>query len=75
MKTKVTLTIDQELLPQAKHYARSHGHSLSQWIENSLREMGHADDTPFSQRWRGKFKTSDRQSPRYKALQKRYFQR
>lgn len=74
MKTKVTLTIDKELLPQAKSYARSRGNSLSQLIENSLREMSHAEEAPFSKRWRGRFKKIRKETARYKALQKRFFQ-
>lgn len=62
MKTKVTLTIDKELLPQAKRYARSHGRSLSQLIENSLREIGYAEELPFSKRWRGRFEKSHKDS-------------
>jgi hypothetical protein len=73
MKTKVTLTIDRELLPQAKIYARTHGHSLSELIENSLREMSHAEDQPFSKRWKGRFKKSHQHGSRYKLLAKRYF--
>ena len=73
MKTKVTLTIDNELLPKAKNYARKNGHSLSQLIENSLREMSHAEDIPFSKRWGGKFKEAKKRTARYKFLAKRYF--
>ena len=45
MKQKLTITVDAELLPAAKRYARSRGVSLSSLVERSLREMagrGHA---------------------------------
>ncbi len=73
MKSKVTLTIDKELIPIAKYYARSHGRSLSQLIETSLREMSAADEKPFSGRWKGKFKKSGKTELRYAILAKRYF--
>ena len=72
MKTKVTLTIDKELIPRAKNYARIHGHSLSQLIENSLKKMSLEQEQPFSKKWRGKFEKSNRSTPRYKILEKRY---
>lgn len=73
MKTKVTLTIDKEILPKAKNYAQAHGSSLSQLIENSLIDMSHENDRPFSKRWRGKFEKPKRHTPRYKVLAKRYY--
>ena len=39
MKQKLTITVDAELLPAAKRYARSRGVSLSSLVEQSLREM------------------------------------
>ncbi len=36
MKKKLTITVDAELLPRAKRYARSQGVSLSSLIEESL---------------------------------------
>ena len=37
-KTKLTVTIDSEVLPRAKEYARTRGVSLSSLVEQSLRE-------------------------------------
>ena len=37
-KTKLTVTIDSEVLPRAKEYARAQGVSLSALIEEALRE-------------------------------------
>ena len=72
MKTKVTITIDEELVPVAKRYARSKGVSLSRLIENSLREVSTPTKKSFSQRWRGKFHAADRQDRRYRQLKDKY---
>lgn len=72
MKSKLTITVDSELLPRAKQYARARGVSLSSLIESSLREIS-ADGAPsFSSRWRGKFKASRRKDSRYDALARKY---
>ena len=72
MKTKLTVTIDEHLVPKAKRYARSRGLSLSQLIENALREMGAGEAVSFSRRWRGKFRVAERADERYRALAKKY---
>ena len=72
MKTKVTVTIDERLVPTAKRYARSRGLSLSQLIENALREMGAGEAATFSHRWRGKFQSAGRDDERYRALARKY---
>lgn len=72
MKAKLTITIDEELIPRAKEYARSQGVSLSQVIESSLREVSTPKASSFSQRWRGKFLPAERDDERYRALAKRY---
>ncbi len=73
MKRKLTITIDADLLPAAKRYARSRGVSLSSLIEQSLREMAGEDSASFSERWRGRFRAAEREDdPRYAALAKKY---
>lgn len=72
MKAKLTVTIDEEVVPRAKEYARARGISLSQLIENSLRELSSGERTSFAQRWRGKFVAAERDDERYRALAKRY---
>ena len=47
MKQKLTITVDAEVLPVAKRYARSRGVSLSSLVEQSLREMAR-EETPTS---------------------------
>jgi len=65
MKTKLTVTIDAELVPRAKQYARMHGVSLPQLIETALREACAEARPTFSQRWRGKFQAAKRGDERY----------
>ena len=74
MKQKLTITVDGELLPIAKRYARSRGVSLSSLVEQSLREMAGESTQSFASRWRGKFRTVERDDPRYDALAKKYLQ-
>ncbi|MCY3882739.1 MAG: DUF6364 family protein [Chloroflexi bacterium] len=45
-KTKLTVTIDSEVLPRAKEYARTHGASLSSVIEQLLRDAVEAAAPP-----------------------------
>ena len=73
MKQKLTITVDSELLPIAKRYARSRGVSLSSLVEQSLREIAGEYSTTFSSRWRGRFQAADRQDdPRYDRLAEKY---
>ena len=72
MKKKLTITVDADLLPIAKRYARSRGVSLSSLIEQSLREVAGDDSEPFTSRWRGRFQAAERDDPRYDALAEKY---
>jgi hypothetical protein len=72
VKKKLTVTIDKDLLPKAKRYAKQRGVSLSQLIESALREMAAQDYGAFSQRWRGGFVPTDRDDERYKRLAEKY---
>ena len=60
MKTKLTLTIDEDLIPQAKRYAEARRDSLSGLVEKALQDLTQTQEIPFSKRWRGKFKASRR---------------
>ena len=72
MKKKLTITVDAELIPRAKSYARSRRVSLSSIIEQSLRDLT-GDGTPsFSSRWRGRFQTANRGNQRYDRLARKY---
>ncbi len=73
MKTKLTVTIDRDLLPKAKRYARARGTSLSEVIEANLRRLSSGDEMKsFASRWRGKFVLAARDDERYVALAKKY---
>ena len=72
MKTKLTVTIDEELLPKAKAHARSAGVSLSHLIETALRMLTAEARPPFSERWSGRFEVAERKDERYEALAKKY---
>ncbi len=72
MKKKLTITVDAELLPKAKRYARSRGVSLSSLVEAGLRDLATAEAGSFSERWRGEFRPAEREDARYEALAKKY---
>jgi len=73
MKAKLTVTIEEELIPRAESYARRKGLSLSELVETSLLTVTEeTEGTSFSQRWRGKFKPANKSDARYQALAKRY---
>lgn len=72
MKAKLTVTVDEELIPEAKRHARAQGMSLSQLIEGSLREVIAGARPSFSLRWRGKFRPAEGDDPRYRALADKY---
>ena len=72
MKAKLTVTIDEELIPEAKEQARSQGLSLSGLIERALRGLTLEKRQSFSARWRGGFKAARRKDDRYKALAEKY---
>ena len=72
MKRKLTITMDEELLPVAKLYARSRGVSLSSLIESSVREMTAGQTPSFASRWRGRLRPAGRDDPRYEALARKY---
>lgn len=73
MKTKLTVSIDEELLPKERRLARQRGLSFSELVETSLRLVTEKSESgSFSQRWRGKFQPPDKSDERYKTLAKRY---
>ena len=73
MKQKLTITVDADLVPRAKRYAKSKGVSLSSLVEQSLREMAGEYSTTFSSRWRGRFQAAGREDdPLYDRLAEKY---
>lgn len=72
MKTKLTVTIDEELVPKAKERAKMEGLSLSRLIERALRQLTSEDEPTFSQRWRGRFRLAARKDDRFATLARKY---
>jgi len=44
MSTKLTLTIDQQVIESAKKYARNQGRSVSNIVESYLKSLAEVDD-------------------------------
>ena len=72
MKRKLTVTVDAELLPKAKRYARAKGVSLSSLIEGSLRDLTEDLGPTFVEKWRGRFEPATRDEERFRALAEKY---
>ena len=73
MKKKLTVTIDPELIPVAKRYAKSRGMSLSALIEKYLADATKPETESIASRWRGKFRPANLHGdPRYDFLAKKY---
>jgi hypothetical protein len=72
MKTKLTLSIDKNLIPKSKAYARKFGKSVSQLVEDLLKDKINQGETNFSSKWRGKFELDPRDESRFKKLSDRY---
>jgi post-segregation antitoxin (ccd killing protein) len=72
MKRKLTLTIDAELLPRAKRYARARGVSLSSLVEEALRGVASEEAPSFVERWRGRFEAAHREDERFRILAEKY---
>jgi len=56
MKTKLTLTVEKELINQAKTIAHAQETSVSSLVESFLSNLALKRKDSFSQRWQGKFK-------------------
>ena len=76
MKSKLTITVDSELIPVAKRYARSKGVSLSSVIEQALREATGETEPTFAEKWLGRFKLDPEDyptdDPRFDYLARKY---
>ncbi len=72
MKTKLTISVETALIPKAKRLASQEGTSLSQLIEEYLKNRVLDRGDSFSQRWRGTFSEADRKGARYQQLAKKY---
>jgi len=72
MKTKLTITVDAEVLPRAKRYARTRGVSLSSLVEDALRQLSEGEAPSFSLRWQGGFEPASRDDERFRVLAEKY---
>jgi len=74
MKAKLTVTIDRDLVPRAKRYARERGVSLSSLIEDALEKMTGPEEEAgsFAERWRGAMTLTERDDERYRQLIDKY---
>lgn len=72
MKSKLTVTIDEDLVPRAKEYAKRQGLSLSAFIEQDLRRHTETPTETFSERWRGKLSLAEKDEPQYEYLIKKH---
>jgi hypothetical protein len=74
MKTKLTVSIDRDLVPRAKRSARRQGVSLSSVIEEALARFTAEESPSFSDKWRGRFRVRDDASrdPRARELTAKY---
>lgn len=74
MKSKLTITIDRDLVPRAKRYARDRGVSLSSLIESALVEMTASEPAASSlvDTWRGAMVLAGRDDERFRGLVEKY---
>jgi len=77
MKTRITLTMDPEVVRRAKKLAYARKTNVSALIEGFVREAplaGEKKQRPFARRWAGKFRVATSTAPdaRLDALKARY---
>ena len=72
MKRKLTMTVGENLLSEAKRFAKSWGLSLSSLVEHLLMDAAGRHEPSFASRWRGKFRPAERGDVRYDSLAKKY---
>ncbi len=66
MATKLTLSIDESVIRDAKEYAQKTGRSVSQLVESYLKAITHptkkkkSNLPPHLKRWHGAFKIEDK---------------
>ena len=72
MKSKLNLTIDKDLIPLSKAFARKRGKSVSELVEYLLRDHIQREAPSFAKKWRGRFHAAEQDATRYETLKKRY---
>jgi hypothetical protein len=59
MKNRLTVTVDRDLIPKSNDYAKLHGTSLSEIIEETFKKLSGRKGSSFSGKWRGKFTAAE----------------
>ncbi|MCB1237394.1 MAG: hypothetical protein KDM91_20180 [Verrucomicrobiae bacterium] len=72
MKTKLTLTVEKELIQQAKKIADAQETSVSSLVEGFLSGLILKRQQSFSQKWRGEFKQAPQGNGRSSLLASRH---
>jgi len=73
MKTKLTLTVDDEVVRRSKEHAGRNSTSLSQLVEDLLRREVAAEEPDFVGTWAGKFVLREHPGdPRFERLKRKY---
>jgi hypothetical protein len=73
MKRKLTLTVEESVIRAGKEMAKREGTSLSQLVEQRLREAEEAAQPSVARKWRGRFRgASAAGDPRMEYLEKHY---
>ena len=68
MKAKLTITMDEELIPKAKRYAKQHGYSLSYLLEKSIQSIVCRPEQRISEKWQGRLSITDKKTKRFENL-------
>ncbi len=68
MKTKLTISVEKNLIAKAKQTARGQNTSVSQIVEDHLKDLTSRKESSFSTRWRGYFKIRSDSSDRMNYL-------
>ena len=81
MNTKLTLSVDEQIIFKAKKYAKQNNKSLSQVIENYLAFLTEEDESDLEisstvKKWAGSIKTEEiemhKNDPKYTYLMEKY---
>ncbi len=72
MKTKLNLTIDSELVPRSKIFAKRRGKSVSELVEELLKKVISDENKSFTSKWIGRLTISQNEDVRTKYLKDRY---
>jgi len=72
MKTKLNLTIESDLVPRSKIFAKRRGKSVSELVEELLKKVISDENKSFTSKWIGRLTISQNEDVRTKYLKDRY---